>query len=55
MKTVKILTHNHGIVSINVANDADTTKLAEELKKKYGEFIQLSVHDLPNIKINIKP
>ena len=41
MQTIKILTHNSGIVTIYVPKDADVEKLAKELFEKYGEFIQI--------------
>lgn len=41
MITLKILTHNNGIVTITVPADTNTEQLAKELFEKYGEFIQL--------------
>lgn len=41
MKTIKILTHDKGIITIDVTNVTDPDKLASELFEKYGQFIQL--------------
>ena len=46
MKRIKLLTKNHGVVTIDVAPDTDTQKLTDELTAKYGMFIQVGVTDV---------
>ncbi len=41
MKEIKILTQNHGIVTVDVTNVTDAKQLENELIAKYGQFIQI--------------
>ena len=54
MKRVKILTHNNGIVTIDIPANADIEVVQMVLEETYGEFIQLSVNDVPQSITNAK-
>lgn len=41
MKTIKLLTQNSGIITININENTDIEKLTKEIIKKHGTFIQI--------------
>lgn len=41
MKTIKLLTQNSGIITINIDDKTDIEKLTQEIIKEHGTFIQI--------------